>query len=261
MMGHSHATTGAAAWVAVTATVPGALGLVPLSPAEILAGAVVTAGAALLPDVDHRSGTIAHSLPPVSRWVTRWVGQISGGHRHGTHSLLGILAFGLLARALSTVRVPIRGEEFQLGAWLMIILLVAFAARALHLTRGRFSSWLVAVGTASAVTWFAPETMWWLPASVVLGCTVHILGDALTVDGVPPFWPVRPKPLVESPLWRDNGHLALPLLGPAGSKREWVLISAVDLYLAYVIGMTVLDGAHAWTGGPGPTAMSTNLLG
>ncbi|WP_127127488.1 metal-dependent hydrolase [Georgenia sp. SYP-B2076] len=261
MMGHSHATTGAAAWVAVTATVPGTLGLIQLSPAEILAGAVVTAGAALLPDVDHHSGTIAHSLPPVTRWVTRWVSDISGGHRHGTHSILGIAAFGLLARGLATVRIPLGGEEFQLGAWLMIILLVAFAAKALHLTRGRFSSWLVALATASAVTWVAPESTWWLPLSVVLGCSVHVLGDALTVDGVPPFWPARPRPVVESPLWRRSGYFALPVLGAAGSAREWVLIAAVDVYLFYVAAMTVMEGARAWAGGAGPLAMSTNLLG
>src|SRR5690606_30760854 len=97
MMGHAHATTGAAAWVAITTVGAEPLGLAPLGVEQILAGALVTAGAALLPDADHHSGTIAHSLPPLSNIVTSAVGTIAGGHRHATHSLLGILVTFTLA--------------------------------------------------------------------------------------------------------------------------------------------------------------------
>ena len=79
--------------------------------------------------------------------------------------------------------------------------------------------------------WFAPESTWWLPAAVVLGCLCHLAGDALTSEGVPLLWPLRPDPLVETPLWRNNGHFALPLLGSAGSKREWAFAAVVDLYI------------------------------
>ncbi|WP_052436391.1 metal-dependent hydrolase [Georgenia sp. SUBG003] len=243
MMSHAHATTGAAAWLAVTATVPWAAGWVPLPPDEVLSGAVATAGAALLLDADHHSGTIARSLPPVSRWVTRGLGHLSGGHRHATHSLLGVLGAGLVARAVSEVRVPLAQQDFQLGAWLMIVLLVAFAAKALRLTRGWLSSWAVSLTVATATTWFAPETTWWLPAAVVLGCLCHLAGDALTSQGVPLLWPLRPSPAVVTPLWRRNGHFALPLLGNAGSRREWVFIAAVDVYIFCVVAMTVAQGA------------------
>jgi membrane-bound metal-dependent hydrolase YbcI (DUF457 family) len=244
MMSHAHATTGAAAWLAVTATVPWALGWMPLPPSEVLAGAVATAGAALLLDADHHAGTIARSLPPVSRWVTRGLGALSGGHRHATHSLVGVVGAGLLARALSALRVPLRGEEFQLGAWLMVVLLVAYAAKALRLTRGWLSSWAVSVTAAFATVWFAPESTWWLPAAVVLGCLCHLAGDALTSEGVPLLWPLRPDPLVETPLWRKNGHFALPLLGTAGSRRELAFAAVVDLYILYVVAMTAMQGAH-----------------
>ncbi|WP_170297215.1 metal-dependent hydrolase [Georgenia thermotolerans] len=244
MMSHAHATTGAAAWLAVTATVPWALGLMPLPPSEVLAGAVVTAGAALLLDADHHAGTIARSLPPVSRWVTRGLGKLSGGHRHATHSLVGVLGAGVLARLLAEVRVPVAGEEFQLGAWFIIVLLVAYAAKALRLTRGWLSSWAVSLTAGFTATWFAPETTWWLPSAVVLGCLCHLAGDALTSEGVPLLWPLRPDPLVETPLWRKNGHFALPLLGSAGSKREWAFAAVVDLYIVYVVGMTSMQGAH-----------------
>lgn len=239
MMGHSHATTGAAAWVAVTATVPGAMGLMPLTPAEIAAGALVTAGAALLPDADHHSGTIAWSLPPVSKWITRAVGDISGGHRHATHSLLGVAIAGLGAWGLSFLRLPIAGEDFQAGAWLMVLLLVAFAAKALRLTRGWITSWTFALVGATAAVWYAPEAMWWLPVSVVLGCLVHIAGDMLTTEGCPVLWPFNPKPMVETAVWKNNGYFALPLLGNAGSGREWVFIVGVNLYVVWVLAHTI----------------------
>ena len=71
MMGAHHAACGAAAWIAITSPAPIGLGAYPVSPVGIVTGAVVCAGAALLPDIDHRNGTLAHCLPPVSGWVTR----------------------------------------------------------------------------------------------------------------------------------------------------------------------------------------------
>lgn len=79
MMGGHHAACGAAAWVAVTSTAPYTLGFYPVSDVGVITGAIVCAGAALLPDADHHSGTIAHSLPPVSEGVANLVETISGG--------------------------------------------------------------------------------------------------------------------------------------------------------------------------------------
>lgn len=245
MMGHGHATMGAVGWLALTATTTGALGVIPMSPAEVAAGAVVTAGAALLPDADHHNGTIAHSLPPVSTVITRAVGQASGGHRHGTHSLLGVLAAFALAWLLAPVRLDLPWglhDDFQLGAWLLIVLMVSFAAKALRITRGWRTSWAVAVGAGTAAVWFAPEQLWWLPLSVGMGAFIHILGDALTVQGVPLLWPWRPSPAVETPVWKKNGHFAIPVLGTAGSAREWVFVVALDLYLLWVLLESLAPG-------------------
>src|SRR3954465_3160274 len=97
-MGFTHATSGTAAWFAVTAALPAfGPGIAPLEPAGVLAGAMVCAGAALLPDADHHNATIAHSLPPLSNAVCAGVGTLSGGHRQGTHSLIGIAVFTLIA--------------------------------------------------------------------------------------------------------------------------------------------------------------------
>lgn len=241
MMGHGHATTGAGAWVALTATGAGALGVVPMEPAQVAAGALVTAGAALLPDADHHNGTIAHSLPPFSNVLTRAVGEISGGHRHGTHSVLGVLAFFALAWVLAPLRIDLPGgvhDDFQIGAWTIIVVMVSFALKALRLTPGKVAPWAASIPLATAAVWFAPEQLWWLPLSVGVGALIHVIGDMLTIQGVPLLWPLRPKPAVETPLWKKNGHFAVPVLGNAGSVREWVFVMALNVYIAYVLGGT-----------------------
>ena len=66
MMGGHHAISGTAAWMALagSATVCGhqaGLGLWDLSSEQVLAGAVVATGAALLPDIDHPGATVSRS--------------------------------------------------------------------------------------------------------------------------------------------------------------------------------------------------------
>lgn len=180
MMGPSHAATGAAAWLALTGwhSPVEALHL----PAELqLLGALTTAGAALISDWDHPRASVAHALPPVTEWMSRGITRAAGGHRRGTHSLLGIAAFTALA--------------------------------------------VVAVlGTVLG------DGLWWIPASVAIGVSAHILGDALTAVGVPLLWPLRPAPPVRTPLWSSSGRFSLPLLGATGSWREWLFVSVFTAF-------------------------------
>jgi hypothetical protein len=71
MMGHSHAVSGTTVWLA------GAAGLAaagwPESPWHVVAGTVVCAGAALLPDLDHPSATIVLALGPVTRLLAKGI--------------------------------------------------------------------------------------------------------------------------------------------------------------------------------------------
>ena len=78
-MGGHHAASGAAAWVAVASTGPYTLGWYPLDPTGILIGGMATAGTALVCDWDHRSSTVAHSLPPLSNAIARGLETVSGG--------------------------------------------------------------------------------------------------------------------------------------------------------------------------------------
>jgi membrane-bound metal-dependent hydrolase YbcI (DUF457 family) len=252
MMGGHHAASGAAAWVAVTATTPIALGLYPVSDVGIVTGALVCAGAALLPDADHHSGTIAHSLPPVSQGVARGIAAISGGHRGGTHSVLGVAVFTALAWLAGHVTFTTSTfGEVLIGPGIIAVLLVSFALRALKITRtGTAWSWLASVTLAILIAVLAPEEWFWMPFCVGLGCLVHLLGDLLTTNGVPLLWPLRirsPRWVRRYPVlpfddvWRRGGNVSIPLLGDAGSWREWLVMTPVSVYAVVGVGWAALD--------------------
>lgn len=273
MMGAHHAACGAAAWIAATSTatlpltavqsalpflpdsIPLGMGLFDVTPTGLIVGAIVTAGAALLPDADHHNATIAHSLPPVSNAIASGVGAISGGHRGGTHSIVGIAVFTLLAwlagkftfdaGALGTI---------QAGAGIIALILVSFAVKALKFIPdgAKKSPWVIGILAAVIVAMSAPEHNNWLVFSVALGVVVHIIGDMMTVDGCNLLWPIKIKPpksigknALLGSIWRSSGALAVPVLGKAGSVREWIFLIPVSAYAIYGIlaGMVDLGGA------------------
>lgn len=276
MMGGNHAACGAAAWVAVSTRaeipvaalaaevpwVPDALaaslpalvvagfGWIDATPAGVLTGALVCAGAALLPDADHRNATIAHALPPVSNALCAGLGAAMGGHRKGTHSLFGLVAAVVIAGVLGLVTLETaRFGTVYLGAGATTVLLTAFAAKALRFipdTMRRFP-WAAGLAAGALVALFAPEDPRWFAVAVGLGAAVHVAGDLITTGGVALTWPLRirrPRRFGRVPVlrhvWRPNGNLAVPVLGNAGSVREWLLSVPVAAYaLAGISAATV----------------------
>ncbi|MHC5559561.1 metal-dependent hydrolase [Kocuria sp.] len=243
MMGPSHAACGAAAWVALTAdyqlhlqdvVLPIGWGLVDVGDAGVLTGALVTAGAALLPDLDHPGGTVARSLPPLSTGLARLVCRISGGHRRGTHSLLGVAAFTGLAALAQRAGVPVQGfgEVWPLAA-IMSVLLIAFAVKVLAFVPDRVAklNWAVGIGLGVAVGVYPPAHEWWFPLAVGTGVVAHLVGDLLTTRGIHLFYPLRmPLPLPRA-LYRNRSFLAVPVLGNAGSAMELALLAPVTLFV------------------------------
>src|SRR5699024_2203528 len=146
MMGGHHATSGAATWLALTGTATigdralGA-GLLDLTGPEVLAGAVVATGAALLPDIDHPTATIARSAHAAVSSAT--------GHRGATHSLLAVAVFTLVGALASRLdvswHVPIAGQV-QLGTVIVVTALCAIAVRALKVVRGALLPWVIGLG-------------------------------------------------------------------------------------------------------------------
>jgi membrane-bound metal-dependent hydrolase YbcI (DUF457 family) len=191
----------------------------------------------------------------------------SGGHRQGTHSVLGAAFFVLLATLAGQFQLQTDWGLLSVGAGLLCMFMINIAAKALKLfpKSGFISNWIFALTMAGLVTWFAPDQWTWLPVSMLTGVVVHIVGDLITTGGVPLLWPIvirPPKPLRKVPLlrqvWRPNGALSLPLLGRAGSKREWLLLIPVSAYAMVglcVAGWSIAQGqwnrvgaaAEAWT--------------
>jgi hypothetical protein len=254
VMGINHATSGAAVWLAATATLP-ALGtdLFPLAPAGVLAGTLVCAGAALLPDADHHRGTIAHSVPVVGRLVARSIEEETGGHRHGAHTLLAavLVTVGAVLLGRVTAVLPVLGLV-PLGPAIATIALICFAVKARGLVQRWSTAWLLGAASAVAVLVFAPDTQVWFPIAVGLGFVTHLAGDLLTVEGVPGLlWPIQPRPpraWRRTPglrsVWKGNGFVAVPVLGHAGSVREHLLGVALGLYCVYAFGTVALQALH-----------------
>lgn len=218
MLGHSHATSGALGWSAAAAALPLSVLTFPvlydgdarIGTVDLLLGVFLTAGAALLPDMDHPDGTIANFLGPLSEAFCQVVSWISGGHRQATHSLLFVVLVGVGTWAGMTFI----GRPFTLG---LVFVLLALAVRALHLCppgRG-IRAWgtvlaLALAGTFAMTHWISDAPPW-LPFCVALGTLVHIAGDCLTDRGCPLLWPIKKR-------------ISLPIIDRTGNKLEtWVL--------------------------------------
>ena len=89
---------------------------------------------------------------------------------------------------------------------------------------------------AAGAGWWAWTHPWpALPAIAAAGVVAHLLGDAITVEGVPFLWPVR---------WRA----ALPLVGHTSSMRETILGTALSVGLVALtwvrLAAPALSGVH-----------------
>ena len=90
MLARDHALSGALTFTAVAPVLH-------VTGAGLLAGAVFTAGAATAPDIDEPGSTISRTLGFFTEAVSWVVHKISGGHRKGTHSVLGVAMFTFAA--------------------------------------------------------------------------------------------------------------------------------------------------------------------
>ena len=264
MMGGHHAACGAAAWIALTTktmvvipaigSVQIGMGLYPATSVGVITGALVTAGAALLPDIDHKKATLAYSLPPLSNGIAAGMGKLSGGHRHGTHSLLAVAAFTLVAWLLGlwTIQTDQFGDV-AVGAGIVSILLTSFALKIFKITdRKPITPWILSVGLAVMIAMYAPEENGWLPLAVGMGVFIHILGDFITKQGVPWFgvfffgfrWIPRPK--VASLFWHKNGWMSLPIIQRTGNGTEWFICIFIGAYALYGVGYAVYEAIIAF---------------
>ncbi len=235
MLGRDHALSGALAFAALGPTLH-------VTGSHLAAGVLLTGGAGVLPDIDHPDSTVARSfgfLTEAFAWV---VARISGGHRHGTHSLVGIAVFS--AGALAAGAYQLSGAQsaghaafswHMVPAGLYLALLYSAALRAVHV--GGHHGDLLGIGGA-VITCYTrwdvvqiPLGHWHVPLlalATALGCAAHIAGDELTHGGCPVLWPfserefhLLPRPLQFTTAKLGETWIIFPLLTGALVLAVW----------------------------------------
>lgn len=178
MLGHSHALSGAVAGAAA--------GIVLHLPDPRLAAlAGFTAGMALLPDLDKCGSSPARCLGFLSETIAWITGRLTGGHRHATHSVLGIAAFTGLAWVSCHYRADWAGKA---GLALLMTLSVSAALESLHVASGHVAD-LVGIVVAAGEVWYG-YGLSLIPLAVFVGCCTHIIGDMLTDSGCMLLFPL-----------------------------------------------------------------------
>ncbi len=237
MRGTVHAAIGASAPV----------GLVATQHVSILQGftmAAVSAGFALLPDLDHPKATASKALgAPVHKVVhglCRVVVQASATrrdrsaisyqqvqkkdpyHRTLTHTLVASLAVGVLAYVLA--------YGFPMGAGAVAALGVLMLWPLYRKTVGL----VVLSAAAAAVGATVLLSPWLLGIAVTGGCASHVVADGCTSAGVPALWPLKIKGkrwwrirLLDSAVKSGSFHEKGPAVGVALASNVLLVLLAL----------------------------------
>jgi membrane-bound metal-dependent hydrolase YbcI (DUF457 family) len=233
MLGRDHALSGALAFTAVAP-------LLHVTGVHLATGIALTAGAGVLPDLDEPGSTIARTfgfLTGAFAWI---VHKISGGHRKGTHSLLGVAVMAVASLAAGSWQAGARAATggrpelwwHLVPAGLILALLFSAGFRALHI--GGHHGDAAGIALAALVIWKGWDlvlvTPWNLPVlavCVTLGMLAHLAGDMCTHDGCPLLYPLS----------RDEfGLLPEPVRITTNKLAEhWVVSPLLIAGLAYFL--------------------------
>lgn len=241
-MGATHAVSGLVLYTVVAPWVAS-------SASEVAVGLVCCAAASVLPDIDHPGSTVSRLAGPVTGLLSRVVAVGAGGHRAGTHSLLGVAVAGILTwvavRAGGVLAVGCVTVLLLVGAAALGSRLPARALRAVGVAvvAAAVAAAGVAVGAldvpvAAVVVTDVSQALEGVrvglggvqldPApiaiAVALGWFAHCLGDAITHSGVPWLWPV------------DRDAVRLPLTIRTGGLVERVVIHPACVLAVLLVG-------------------------
>lgn len=199
MMGKAHVLTGVLAAVVWAQQISATW-------ADLAVGAIAVTGASLVPDIDCGSSTVSNTFGPVSRalsWMTR---KATGGHRRGTHSIGGT---AILALVVQTA-LDHRGTWWSIAVLTVVLSLCMAGPLRLLRIRGWVDD-VAPVPIACAAAWWEAVPLRLVPAALVIGVSVHVLGDMITKRGCPVLWPLSRK------------SYRLARLKAGGPTERWVL--------------------------------------
>lgn len=214
MMGHSHALSGVVGWMAVVPLVQGMEfpGLsFDLGPGEIVAGSLVCAGAALLPDVDHKSATVTKTYGKFTEILSDILNWAFGGHRMGTHSFFFAVLMGVMVQALAL------WSELAVQIFVFLLIGIALQGLGFGMDRNRTASGVINALATAAITlalFSSGVNYTWLGLAVAFGVVLHFFGDMVTRMGVPIFWPFWKKRIGQGRGFATDGPVEQKVVTP-----------------------------------------------
>jgi membrane-bound metal-dependent hydrolase YbcI (DUF457 family) len=214
-----HQLSGAAAGLLVAPLVPH-----PAAPFAVPCFVVITTVSSLVPDLDQPGSKLSRSLGPITwglAWVIAWLSRVS---YHATKTTRDKPSPGNGHRTLT-----------HTGTWCVLLGLVTF----------------LAVLATPASAWAL-----WAGSAVLVGNLAHIWGDALTLHGVPFWWPLSRGGkrwacvglVPHSFRFRAGGHKVKNRIQER-SRFAWINIGEgiVTLGLTVLVGLTA--ALTVWAGG------------
>lgn len=234
VLGRDHASSGAAGFLLLAPELHHAIPALPAAPVPLAVGAVVSAGFALLPDIDEPGSTVSRKLGALSRGVSKATNELAGGHRQATHCLLFAALVYVLVR-LAAVH-PL-AAAIVIGCAFLLVLRMLLPA---HVQRAGVVTPLVLALAGSAAWWaFTDGAPSWLALAGAGGVVLHMIGDSITVEGVPWLWVPFVPPL-------QRLRVAVPLVGHTGSARESFVGTLLSLAVGYcLLSAVAIQLVHA----------------
>ncbi|MGW1676014.1 metal-dependent hydrolase [Saccharopolyspora sp. NPDC002376] len=272
MMNGGHAATGALAGALTSSTI-GTLTGAELGVAGTAVGALLGAGAALLPDLDADGATAYRSGGPVTAVVGetfQWLARVAyrstrlphdppgdGEHRGLVHTPLFAAALGLL--------VGIGGAITPLVTMAVLVLVLApgigalsrsgpqWIRRRLHTHRDIPALLAAAIITAALTAAGAINDLgWWAGVSITVGMIVHSAGDSATRSGIPWCWPIRrrcvkcaPSAECEGSRWRRSHVLPKAMRWRVGSPTGKSIERIIEVVCLVAVGALLVPDLAA----------------
>jgi membrane-bound metal-dependent hydrolase YbcI (DUF457 family) len=212
MMGRSHFVSGIVAFE-VTAE------QMHYTPTQAVIGAIVVSSAALLPDIDHPQATVSRAVGPISRVVSLGIAKLAGGHRRGTHCLIGIGLLAAIAQGCVVHRHSLLGMIV-----LSVILILTLAAGVRILRIPGLVDDLAPIPVVLVGVCMTNIDLTTVPVALMIGCLAHSIGDSLTNSGWMPFWPLS-EVRIKFGLFKTGGKfeklVVFPVLVVAAIGMAW----------------------------------------
>ena len=199
MRGSTHATSGLVSGLAAGSLV------LHLDAGQTAVMVGLTAAYALASDLDSCGSTEARSFGFVTYALAWCIRAVSGGHRHGTHSLVGVAAFTGVAWLACVFRHTWPGR-----VCLFAILAVGLASAADALRRRSAHAENALALAGAAVMCWTGYGLALVALAAALGTITHLAGDMLTRCGCPLLWPASMREFHLTPrfMWFTTGKTA-----------------------------------------------------